>query len=78
MDNIPHTRRILGNRSLEMTEPNPFDHAAIIRVTRPDSAAVIADLVEALEAAFVLKVSNHPIWEAKARAALAKAKGEVA
>ncbi|MFG1462305.1 hypothetical protein V5F77_05340 [Xanthobacter sp. DSM 24535] len=78
-----HIRRILGNRSMEMTEPNPFDHAAIVRITREDSAALIAEIRA--------NWSNSPqcpdMYEAAARAsrrisaihaALSKAKGEVA
>lgn len=83
MNNIPHTRRVLGNRSLEMTEPNPFNHAAIIRVTRSDSAAVIADLVEALETARRQIVlfgrdtdSIHVAVLEQIDAALSKARGE--
>lgn len=72
---------------MAMTQPNPYDHAAIIRVTRDDTAAVIADLVEALEEAerqieylhgkFQATGSGEAVL-AKIRAALAKAKGEVA
>lgn len=43
-----------------------------------DDARLIAaapDLLEALEAAFEMHVSQHPKWEAIARAAIAKATG---
>ena len=33
-------------------------------------------LLEALETAFAMRVTNHPEWEAKARAAIKAAKGE--
>ncbi|MFH1556819.1 MAG: hypothetical protein ABII76_18510 [Pseudomonadota bacterium] len=83
MEATPHTRRILVNRSMEMTEPNPFDHAAIIRVTRSDSGAVIADLVDALETARRQIVlfgrdtdSIHVAVLEQIDAALSKARGE--
>ena len=68
---------------MAISQPHPFDHAAIIRVTRSDSAAVIADLVEALETARRQIVlfgrdtdSIHVAVLEQIDAALSKARGE--
>ncbi|MFG1429299.1 hypothetical protein [Roseixanthobacter glucoisosaccharinicivorans] len=89
MDDIPHTRRVLGNQSMGAVEPHSLEVRDIIILERADSAALIAELVEALELAEVALAHSEPTMKhygepverhshaAKmVRATLSKAKGE--